>query len=496
MRNVQRLGCLITAESQPYNNVINASATVLNSSGTKKYKDEDIFVLTCDFEPKRNAVVEIHFHELNEIVSLEIKELFYVEYKNLYRAIQRTFQSYGTRAKASCKLSIYSTNMQSLSTEALKIKLHKLLLRKKRALSCMKVRVMSEISVIYSPYALSSPFIFTNTVCTGIVSNLIKFPEEDIAVGVLDCSLIENAPGANVIYEHGYDIFSIGICIEKVAPKYLQPFLFLEDVLGKLLRSIGIDSRIVLSNITSLCRSKNIYFSQEKVVLIKRSIGWASGVIVSEKTILTCAHLFQPFRNVKYKERVQVFIFSNGFRRCAEGTLKDICKEGPDLAVIETKDQLLNNFVGRTSFSPKIKVGDKCYAIGFGLLDASLSSLSLNLSFPFVSKGNIGKILCFKHYPCLVQSTASVFSGMSGGGLFDEKGHLIGILTNNVKDREGEIFVNMNFSVVPDIVLQKNIVKNKHLKKEIFDMFSLKVFESSNWSTVDSFGRDMTISKL
>jgi len=47
----------------------------------------------------------------------------------------------------------------------------------------------------------------------------------------------------------------------------------------------------------------------------------------------------------------------------------------------------------------------------------------------------------------LIQSTACVFRGHSGGALVDGRGHLVGLVTSNAKHASGQIIPDLNFSI-------------------------------------------------
>jgi len=68
-----------------------------------------------------------------------------------------------------------------------------------------------------------------------------------------------------------------------------------------------------------------------------------------------------------------------------------------------------------------LKVGDPVYAVG--------APPGVQL---YLSKGVVGKLR--GEPPPIIQSTAPIFPGSSGGGLFDAEGRLVGLTTAKLKD--------------------------------------------------------------
>ena len=103
-----------------------------------------------------------------------------------------------------------------------------------------------------------------------------------------------------------------------------------------------------------------------------------------------------------------------------------------DRCVVQTERPGLQPIRGLRS-SRELQVGERAYAIG------APHGLALTLTEGIVSavrsQGGVA----------LVQSTAPVSFGSSGGGLFDARGNLIGITTFGVGQQGG-----LNFSIAPD----------------------------------------------
>jgi S1-C subfamily serine protease len=80
-----------------------------------------------------------------------------------------------------------------------------------------------------------------------------------------------------------------------------------------------------------------------------------------------------------------------------------------------------------------LKIGETVYSVG------SPQGLENTLGIGIVSgKRNLDKVQ-------LIQTTAQISQGSSGGGLFDHFGNLVGITTFRVKESEG-----LNFAIAID----------------------------------------------
>jgi S1-C subfamily serine protease len=64
----------------------------------------------------------------------------------------------------------------------------------------------------------------------------------------------------------------------------------------------------------------------------------------------------------------------------------------------------------------------------------------------------------------LLQSTASVFRGHSGGMLLDRTGRFLGLVTSNAKHATGQIIPTLNFSI-PSSVLRSVVACTQQAEK-------------------------------
>jgi hypothetical protein len=161
-----------------------------------------------------------------------------------------------------------------------------------------------------------------------------------------------------------------------------------------------------------------------------------SGVIVGKDLIVTNCHV------AAQAERLFVN-FADGSRRTAAIRSSDA---SADICLL-TASLPARTSIAQIDAGRQVNVGDRVFAIGSPLgLDASLSD------------GLVSAIRNLDGVQ-LIQTTAPVSPGSSGGGLFNEAGKLIGITTFQFKGQ------NLNFAV--PIRYVQRVVTNKHRDESV-----------------------------
>lgn len=129
---------------------------------------------------------------------------------------------------------------------------------------------------------------------------------------------------------------------------------------------------------------------------------------------------------------------------------------GPlDIALLQLKfvpDQLCPITMDFTCPLP----GSKAYVIGHGLFGPRCDF------FPSVCFGMVAKVVkakmhlssanslqedALRDFPAMLETTASVHPGGSGGAVFNSDGHMIGLVTSNARHGGGTIIPHLNFSI-------------------------------------------------
>jgi len=181
--------------------------------------------------------------------------------------------------------------------------------------------------------------------------------------------------------------------------------------------------------------------------------GQGSGVLLPSGQIATNCHVTKEgplYQVVQGKQVTSATLY-------AEDRDKDIC-------LLEAQ-----GFTGksvRLGTSTDLKVGVPVYAVG------APQGLELSLSNGIVSQLRGGP-------PPLIQTTAAISPGSSGGGLFDEEGRLIGLTTLYLK--EGQ---NLNFAMpvesIGNIKLGQKKVKFVPVQTE-WEKRAVALDESKDW---------------
>jgi serine protease Do len=150
----------------------------------------------------------------------------------------------------------------------------------------------------------------------------------------------------------------------------------------------------------------------------ERRISQGSGVVVGHQRVITNCHVIRNANTVFIRKENVLYIAKVEYR----DTPRDLCQ------------LQVNNFTApavEVGTSRDVKVGQKVFALG------NPQGLEVSLSDGLVSalRSPDGK-------DPMIQTTAPISSGSSGGGLFDERGRLVGITT--LQHRTGQ---NLNFAV-------------------------------------------------
>ncbi|MHA6260451.1 trypsin-like peptidase domain-containing protein [Sporosarcina sp. CAU 1771] len=177
---------------------------------------------------------------------------------------------------------------------------------------------------------------------------------------------------------------------------------------------------------TTLTTSQINELHDNKIVTIytehAQSTGQGSGILIGEGLVLTNEHVIDQMKN-------GVVRFNNGDIVDIAGIVR--MDKNKDLALIKLAKNIQMESVTFRPFNQLTK-GEKVVAIG--------SPLGYSNT---ISEGIISALHREMNGVNMIQTTASIDSGSSGGGLFDQQGRLIGVTTGGRKDS----VANINFAV-------------------------------------------------
>jgi len=174
--------------------------------------------------------------------------------------------------------------------------------------------------------------------------------------------------------------------------------------------------RKVKSSVFAVLASSSIQAMKQK-----EDISQGSAVAVSNNKLLTNCHVF--------KNRSFIIIIQGKKTARARLAGKD---ENSDMCVLSSKEFYLAPIAAIRKFAD-LAVGETVYTIG--------TPVGLQQTL------GVGIISGLRRYKglMLIQTTAPISSGSSGGGLFDSKGNLIGITSFLLKDAQ-----NLNFAIAAE----------------------------------------------
>lgn len=199
------------------------------------------------------------------------------------------------------------------------------------------------------------------------------------------------------------------------------------------------------SSAAKLTTSEIVRKNDASVVMITTDVAQGSGVIIGENLIITNHHVISDAQSGKvvtiYGDTIDI-----------AGVL--VSNEGTDLAVIETKEPLdIEPVVMGSGYAER--KGDKVVAIGspLGFQNTASEGIISNIEYSGLTRG--------------YQISVPIDHGSSGGGLFNEYGHLIGITTSGMEATQANLNFAVSVSAVAELVME--LADNPEKKAAFFE---------------------------
>ncbi|XP_030234772.1 peroxisomal leader peptide-processing protease [Gadus morhua] len=323
------------------------------------------------------------------------------------------------------------------------------------------LRKGSAVVACGSPFGSLCPDLFTNTLSTGIVSNLCG---EDNAVILTDARCLPGTEGGGLFVMESDDHASlVGVIVSSLCWKGVEWIgLTLVCSVQVILRNIRdiTDRRNVESTLTALSclhgsapeglrglSTASSSFSSSKlrkyptVCLIESGQFWGSGVLVASRLALTCRHV------VNGKKTVTLKFHHKGRFHVVMGDVLFSTKPSSsyDFAVVQLRDSAPEVVVPPVakSFQP----GEEVVVVGYGGLGKSCG--------PSLTGGILSKAVNWDRTPVMLQTTCAVQAGASGGAVVRKhSGELLGIVASNTRDCTANVtYPHLNYSI-PATVFQ------------------------------------------
>ena len=367
------------------------------------------------------------------------------------------------------------------------------------------------VFVVGTPFGCECPVVFYNSVSKGIVSNLAG-PNSEVIItdarcipGCEGCTMYLNSTQSLSSIENGkrpYGIILAPFCWrngEWIGITVACSLDYLLDNLGKLLATKfavmpkklaglsrdcipqenmcydvaemekkDMNSSTLRSSASSLKAHDTIHAALDGVVRVQCGSTWGSGIVLDadEGLIATCSHVISGYQSHnRATPSLVTCISSSGIYHNAQ--ILYATEEGfpLDFAVLTIQPTtLLRSFKSRkmagipqSSSVPLYRKGEGVYVIGFPLLASHQNTK------PSIVSGVISNIAYADDHPVLLQSSAAVHCGASGGALVSMvTGELLGMVTSNTKDvNMASAFPHVNFSIPADL-LHKLVVAIKN----------------------------------
>ncbi|TKY71725.1 Glyoxysomal processing protease [Spatholobus suberectus] len=134
-----------------------------------------------------------------------------------------------------------------------------------------------------------------------------------------------------------------------------------------------------------------------------------------------------------------------------------VCKGPWDVALLQL-ESVPDNLLPITMNFSRPSTGSKAFVIGHGLFGPKRGF------FPSVCSGVVAKVVKAKtppsylsilpeqlhnheHFPAMLETTAAIHPGASGGAVINSDGHMIGLVTSNARHGGGAVIPHLNFSI-------------------------------------------------
>lgn len=311
---------------------------------------------------------------------------------------------------------------------------HYLLQNKKVA----ELSLGAEVLVCSTPFGSNHVSEFYNSWNYGIVSKVID-------KGVVHLTDVACAPGGQggLVFTKE-NMIPAGIVIHPVIWRMeectsLSITAALWNVLDNLfihLQSVDID----IIELTEYLQVRAMHMSpathlpnvtSNRIVRVRNGRSWGSGILVSETFAITCCHV------IKGHSSNSITVHSPTKQLRATVIFESAADDIFDLAVLKLPESM-----HELEILPAVSrayVGTAITAQAYGLFQRE--------TIPNVSLGIIAKVCTTDDYDCKLVTTCKVHPGSSGGGIIDESGRIIGMITANTCDKVKNI-VYSNISLV------------------------------------------------
>lgn len=227
-------------------------------------------------------------------------------------------------------------------------------------------------------------------------------------------------------------------------------------------------------NVRGPSTAKAVAIGTKSLVRVRVGDSWGSGIVVSKHGhVVTCAHLVLPFTAMdtdtnllrlspyfSNKIYIEHMDENNGVNWKCEADLVHCSNGTVDCAFLRLKESTMNPVQAWDKLCPSIlckDFEDEMLVLGQNVVSLGYAIFEPKSDFPaLASSGNLCRVVNGEHapyQPIMLQSSACVFRGQSGGMLLDLEGRCLGMLTSNAKHADGNIIPVINF-ILPWVAME------------------------------------------
>eukprot|EP00941_MAST-03F_sp_MAST-3F-sp1_P001546 g1546.t1 len=351
-----------------------------------------------------------------------------------------------------------------------------------------------KIIVISSPFAVAAPAVFQSSITVGVISNILP------GLILTDARSLAGSEGGLALSPStkvfGSQRMAIGIIMPSL--KFFKPLTIVQMLNPKLSSFIVPRIPRTLQNHNQEMDDQGTTVNKNSVVMLKIGSAWGSGIITTVNLfcdaphcyIMTCAHLLLPFlysSNCAEKEKgdeissfsgsevlvgdeavpqggnIKARLNTNGRYDWYSAKVVVLCKDFLDVALLRvsipeiSKHDLEIESVpiaidaacarkqcekenGSIPLCTSSSWQDYCLRVPSA---GEVISVVGHAKFgpgtfvpPSISQGILSKVVFAKKNPILLQSSAMVLKGHSGGGIFDGHGNILGMITSHAQQHE------------------------------------------------------------
>ncbi|RDD40318.1 Peroxisomal leader peptide-processing protease [Trichoplax sp. H2] len=359
------------------------------------------------------------------------------------------------------------------------------------------------VEVISTPFGDSYPLIFYNSSTKGIISNICGKKNQ---LFLTDARCLAGSEGGAVVCKLA------GQSKASLVGVVMSPFCFKDTEWTGFTLVVPID--LILTSLPSkhhplvhdfmalklpnstrsnLTPNSDISFFDKvssAVVYIQSLSSWGSGVVIDryKGLIITCSHVVHPCNsnsdddcNHGESDRKVRVLTTKPIKRWYNAVVlypKQHCQV-LDVAVIKILDFLPSQLssISLCKSDSAISTGSDILIIGYGMFPPH----TYEANEPTVTRGSIASICRINNKPMLIQTSAAIQCGTSGGALISKNtGELLGITVSKVKNvNSGGIYTYISFCI-PVTRIYPQIVKYNQSK----DISDLKMLSYQNDSAV------------